>query len=163
MYQMKNLRVFPFGFRTLFLALALCLVFLPATASAQGWWWGSTMDSGYDLKTVIDIKGIVTDARFPEQGGGSASLSLRADNEQYTVILGPAWYLKKQGLRVEKGDGLRVTGSRMLDRQGMVYVVAANIANEKTGQGILLRDEDGRPLWRQKGRRDGRGRQGEQQ
>jgi len=142
--------------RGLFLVLALCMVFLPATASAQGWWWGKKIDSGYDLKTVIDVKGIVTDTQFPEQGG-PVSLSLRADNERYTVILGPAWYMKKQGMRVEKGDGLLIRGSRMLDRQGKEYVVAATVANERTKEEIRLRDENGAPLWSSKSRRGWQG------
>lgn len=143
---------FPFGFRGLVLGIVLCLAFLPVTASAQGWWWGSATDSGYDPKTVIDIKGVVTDAQLPDRGG-SASLSLQAENDQYTVMLGPVWYLKKQGFRVEKGERLRVSGSRMLDRQGTVYVVAATVVKDATGEEMRLRDENGAPLWSKKSRR----------
>ena len=150
----KILGEFPSGCRRLVLGLVLCLAFIPATASGQGWWWGSTTDSGYDPKTVIDIKGTVTETQLPDRGG-SASLSLRAENEQYTVMLGPAWYLKKQGFHVEKGDGLRVSGSRMPDRQGKMYVVAATVVKASTGEEIRLRDENGAPLWSRKSRRGG--------
>lgn len=146
---------FPAGFGGLVSALALCLAFLPLTASAQGWWWGSATDSGYDPKTVIDIKGVVTDTQLPDRGA-IATLSLRAENDQYTVMLAPAWYLKKQGFRVEKGERLRVSGSRMPDRQGTVYLVAATVVKDATGEEIRLRDENGAPLWSRKSRRGGR-------
>jgi len=138
--------------RGIFRVLALCVVLVPAAASAQGWWWGSRIDAGYDPKTVIDVRGTVVEVYGAEQGG-TASLSLKADGEGYTVVLGPAWHLNKQGIRFGKGDTLRVRGSRMADRQGKVFLVAATVFNERTGEEFRLRDDSGVPLWSRKGRR----------
>jgi len=136
-------------------AFAILLLSLPACLQAQGWWWGSKIDSGYDPQTVLSVKGTVTEIASQERSG-PVSLSLQAENEQYTVMLGPQWYLKKLGFRVQRGDGVHIQGSRMLDRQGKVYLVAASISIEKTGERIQLRDDSGSPLWSGKMKRGGR-------
>ncbi len=136
--------------------IVLLMLLCPVFVHAQGWWWGARIDSGYDAKTVLDIRGTVT-AVSPVEQSGPVSLILRVESGQYTVMLSPPRYLKRQGFRVESGDGLKIRGSRMLDGQGRVYIVAADVTNEKTGAQIRLRDEGGLPLWSRKGQRGGKG------
>lgn len=140
-----------------FAAGIILLLFLcPVFVHAQGWWWGSRIDSGYDAKTVLYVRGTVTAVSSLEQSG-PVSLILRVESGQYTVMLATPRYLKRQGFRVERGDGLTIRGSRMLDGQGRAYIVAAVVTNEKTGEQIRLRDEGGVPLWSRKGQRGGKG------
>lgn len=136
--------------------ILLSLLLCPGFVHAQGWWWGSRIDSGYDVKAVLDVRGAVTAVSSLEQSG-PVSLILRVESGQYTVMLAPPRYLKRQGFRVERGDGLMIRGSRMLDGQGRVYIVAAVVTNEKTGEQIRLRDEGGLPLWSRKSPHGGKG------
>jgi hypothetical protein len=49
--------------------IVLLLLLCPVFVHAQGWWWGSRIDSGYDAKTVLDIRGTVTAVSPVEQSG----------------------------------------------------------------------------------------------
>jgi len=133
---------------TFLLAGALVWVTLavPVPAAAQGWWWGSPINPGFDRNTVIRVSGTATQMNLGARSG-PAMLTLECPRDTYTVILGPAWYLTQVRPDIRDGDPLTVEGSKMMDRGGNLHVVAARVINERTRAVLELRDEAGRPRW----------------
>jgi hypothetical protein len=133
---------------TLLLAGALvgATLGVPASVNAQGWWWGSPINPGFDRSTVIRVSGTVTRVNS-EARSKPATLTLECPRNTYTVILGPGWYLAQIRADIREGDALTVEGSKLMDRGGNLYLVAAWIKNERTGAILELRDDVGRPLW----------------
>jgi hypothetical protein len=133
---------------TILLAGALAGAMLPiqAGAAAQGWWWGTPINPGFDRSTVIRVSGTVT-RMSSERRSGPATLSLECPRDTYTVMLGPGWYLRQLGADIREGDPLTVEGSKMMDRGGNLHLVAARVINERTGAVLELRDDAGRPRW----------------
>ncbi len=127
-------------------ALAGAMLPIPTGAAAQGWWWGSPINPGFDRSTVIRVSGTVARASL-EVRSGPATLTLECPRDTYTLILGPGWYLRQLGADIRDGDPLSVEGSKMMDRGGNLHLVAARVTNERTGAVLELRDEAGRPLW----------------
>ena len=119
---------------------------VPALAAAEGWWWGSPINPGFDRSTVIQVSGT---ARHINLAGewGPGTLTLECDHDSYTVMLAPTWYLAQSRADIREGDTLTVEGSKMMDRKGKLYLVAARVTNERTGTVVELRDEMGRPRW----------------
>ena len=120
---------------------------LPAPArAAEGYWWGSPVNPGFDRNTVIRATGTVLQVDIAARGG-PGTLSLQTSTESITVILGPSWFLSEQHVDIQNGDPLVVEGAKMMDRRGHLHLVAARVTNRRTGAVLLLRDEAGRPLW----------------
>jgi hypothetical protein len=142
-----------------FVILALWLFTIPASAVAQGWYWGSPVAPGYDRSSVIEVSGDVLHVDLSPRSGGS-TLRIESGGEIFTVTLGPSWYLSRQGADIQVGDKLAVKGSKMKTREGKVYLTAASIKNTRTGHVLELRDENGLPLWSSKQRSNKEGRQG---
>jgi hypothetical protein len=69
------------------------------------------------------------------------------DDQVLEVHTGPQWYWDENGYQVAVDDQVSVTG---FEHEGEFE--AGQIENETSGQLILLRDEDGRPLWSGRGR-----------
>ena len=136
--------------RTMALVLAGILaasltVPVPALAG-QGWWWGSPINPGFDRNTVIQVTGTAAQVDIVTRGGPT-TLRLDTSGESFTVMLGPGWYLAEIHADIRPGDPLIVEGSKMMDRRGNLYLVAARITNQRTGAILGFRDEAGRPLW----------------
>ena len=127
-------------------SLAGVMLGVPAATAAQGWWWGSPINPGYDRNTVIQVIGTVTQVNIVPRGGPS-TLRLETSGETFTVMLGPGWYLAELHADIRSGDILTVKGSKMMDRWGQLHLAAARIANQRTGTVLELRDETGRPRW----------------
>ncbi|MBI2359878.1 MAG: hypothetical protein HYV04_13450 [Deltaproteobacteria bacterium] len=128
-------------------ALLAMLVALPVPVEAQGWWWGSPINPGFDRNAVIKVTGTATQIDIVS-GGGPSTLRLETAGETFTVVLGPGWYLGELRVDLRSGDTLQVEGSKMKSRRGQLYLVAARILNQRTGALIELRDELGRPRWK---------------
>ena len=118
----------------------------PSLAAAQGWWWGSPINPGFDRSTVIRVSGSVLGTSFDARSG-PATLTLECPRDTYTVMLGPGRYLAQLQPDIKEGDPLTVEGSKMMDRRGNLHLVAARVTNERTGAVLELRDDAGRPLW----------------
>lgn len=134
---------------TFFLAGALVVgatLAIPVSVNAQGWWWGSPINPGFDRSTVIRVSGTVTRVSLDARSG-PATLTLECPGETYTVILGPAWHLAQVRVDIREGDPLTVEGSKMMDSGGNLHLVAAQVTNQRTGSVLELRDEAGRPRW----------------
>ena len=126
--------------------LAGAMIAVPSSAAAQGWWWGSPINPGFDRNTVIRVSGTVVRVSFDARSG-PAMLTLECPRDTYTVILAPGWYLAQVRLDIQAGDPLTVEGSKMMDRGGNLHLVAAQVINERTGAILELRDDAGRPRW----------------
>jgi len=120
---------------------------LPVSApAAEGYWWGSPVNPGFDQNTVIQATGIALQVDIAARGG-PGTLSLQTSTESITVILGPSWFLSEQHADIQNGDPLVVEGAKMMDRRGHLHLVAVLVTNQRTGTVLRLRDEAGRPLW----------------
>jgi hypothetical protein len=126
--------------------IVVALAFPSLAVAAQGWWWGSPINPGFDRSTVIRVSGTVLRVSFDTRSG-PATLTLECPRDTYTVMLGPGWYLAQIRADIREGDPLTVEGSKMMDRGGNLHLVAARVMNERTGAVLELRDEAGRPRW----------------
>jgi hypothetical protein len=118
----------------------------PSPTAAQGWWWGSPINPGFDRNTVVRVTGTATHVSFDARSG-PATLMLECPRDTYTVMLGPARYLAQLRPDIQAGDPLTVEGSKMMDRGGNLHLVVARLTNERTGAVLELRDEAGHPRW----------------
>ena len=132
--------------RYAFFVAVMLGVSIPIVAGAQAWWWGSRISPGFDTKTVVHVTGTVVAVKIVNQGGPS-TLRLQAESEILDVVLAPGWFLAEQQTDLKPGDKLSVEGSRVPDRKGNMYLIAARMINARTGVTLVLRDEAGRPLW----------------
>jgi hypothetical protein len=60
------------------------------------------------------------------------------------VHLGPQWYLENQDVKIEPGDRVEITGSRVTV-QGKPTIIAAEV--RKGDEVLQLRDAAGVPVW----------------
>jgi hypothetical protein len=103
----------------------------------------------YDASTAVTIEGEVVELGT----GGVAGLlgmdhnekvTVRTDQESLPVILAPKSYLDTQNYKVEKGERVTVTGSRiMLDEKPTIIAQEVKYKNNV----LHLRAKDGTPLW----------------
>jgi hypothetical protein len=127
------------------MAVAASLAF-PGLAGAEGWWWGSPINPGFERSTVVQVSGTATHVAIAGRSG-PGSLTLECTHESYTVMLAPNWFLTQARVDIREGDALTIEGSKMMDRKGRLHLVAARVTNERTGAVLELRDEQGRPRW----------------
>lgn len=105
---------------------------------------------GFNPATVVTVKGTVTalnrvPARRPNQQV-QVQMLLQTPQGTVNVQLGPAAYLDQHPVKIAPGDLVEVTGSDVTKRK-RTRIIAAQI--RKGNQILPLRDETGRPLWRQ--------------
>lgn len=102
----------------------------------------------YDPARVETIRGeaiaIETFDRGGRGRGGGTHVQVRANNETFTVRLGPSWYLSQRNFQLQPNQIIEVTGSRV-DWNGQPTLIAAEVT--QGNQTIQLRDENGIPLW----------------
>jgi hypothetical protein len=75
-------------------------------------------------------------------------LVLKTGKGNFTINLGPPWYVSKQGFILQKGDTLEVTGS-LITKDEKTVLLAAEI--KKNGKTLKVRDEKGVPLFQGQG------------
>jgi hypothetical protein len=138
---------------TMLLALAAGL---DADAAAQGpvrwrggegWGPGAHYGRMYDPKTVETVTGEVlrVEQMTPTKGmGPGIHLLLKTATETVSVHLGPSWYVEHQDTRIQPKDRIEVKGSR-LSFDGKPAIIAAEV--HKGDETLMLRDENGVPLW----------------
>ena len=100
----------------------------------------------YDPKTEMTLTGTVQDVQqvTGPRGNTGTHANLKTEKETVNVHLGPASYLAKLGLTLEKGDTLEVTGSKVT-LGGKDLVIAREV--KKAGKTYNIRDANGRPAW----------------
>jgi hypothetical protein len=114
---------------------------------SSGWGPGGHYQKMYDPKTVETVTGVVKglDEIMPMKGMSyGVHLLLKNDSGEVAVHLGPAWYVTNQDLSIKVGDKVAVTGSRVIF-EGKPAIIAAQV--KKGDEVLMLRDEDGFPMW----------------
>jgi hypothetical protein len=134
-------------------AAVLIAVFMGSTAFGQPWsgsgGWGmkGSYQRMYNPATVETIKGEVVAVEKVKPVKGmqyGIHLMVKTDKETIPVHLGPAWFIERQDIRIEKGDRIEVKGSR-ITINGKPAIIAAEV---KKGDHVLsLRDSSGVPTW----------------
>jgi hypothetical protein len=109
---------------------------------------------GYDKASETTVTGTVADVVEP-QGTGGLHLTFKTADETMDVHLGPKAWLDSHGYTFKAGDELTILGSKttthdMATMTNKTVVVAREIT--KHGETMVLRDENGRPLWAGPGR-----------
>lgn len=115
---------------------------------------GPTDRRVYDPDTVTTLKGSVEAVSVvPAKGGrsGGTHVTLKSDGALTEVHIGPTWFLEQEGLKLEKGNSLEVTGS-LLESEGKRFLVAREV--KKGATSFRLRDQQGVPAWAGGPRRD---------
>ncbi len=101
----------------------------------------------YNPATVETVSGQVAEVEQTVSGkamGRGVHLVLTAGQETVSVHLGPSWFMTEQALKIEKGDKITVTGSRV-EYNGKPAIIASEVG--KGGEVLKLRDATGVPLW----------------
>lgn len=123
-----------------------------------GWGQDSDFTPLFDPATVETLAGRIERLGFhsPRYSlGWGREMVLETGEESVTIHLGPAWFLDRQEMRLEQGDSVTVTGSRV-PYEGRDVVIAAEVRRD--GQRLELRDGAGWPRWAAaRGARAGRG------
>jgi hypothetical protein len=110
-----------------------------ARTSASYWMFNPTT-----METVQGKVTGVTTQKAKKAKVRTEWLSLQTDHGTMPVLLGPATYVRKEKMKINKGDEVSVTGSRVT-RNKKAELVATEI---KRGDETLdLRKPDGTPLW----------------
>jgi hypothetical protein len=90
----------------------------------------------------VTLSGTVTSAADQQQ------LVVRtADETEISVELGPPWFAARQTVVFNPGDPVTLSG---FWGEGGIFQ-AGEFINDATGQKLLLRDPNGRPLWAGRG------------
>jgi len=100
----------------------------------------------YNPATETTVTGTVEDVTqlTGQRGWGGTHLTLKSDQGEYDVHLGPASYLSAQQFTFAKGDKLEVVGSKT-KVGGKDALIARQVT--KDGKTLTLRDEQGFPKW----------------
>ena len=146
--------------RLITLALSLGVIALCAEAFGQGMGRGRGMGGDsryqrfYDVNTVETVEGEVSNIDIIAPGRGlrqGVHLQLKSKDGDLSVHLGPKWFLDEQDIQIEKGDLIKVKGSRVTFDDKPAIIVAEI---EQGDEIFLLRDEKGFPAWAGSGRRN---------
>ncbi|MEZ4743849.1 MAG: hypothetical protein R3B45_15630 [Bdellovibrionota bacterium] len=135
--------------------LLLCLYLILAGFSSElliagpgsGWGMSSRYNQMFDTKSVVEIEGTVEEVlyRSPLRGMSSGvHLRVKAKDKTYEVHLGPKWYIDNQEAKIEKGDQIKIAGSK-IKFDGADAIIAESVT--KGDQMLVLRDNSGRPNW----------------
>jgi hypothetical protein len=102
----------------------------------------------HTLPTTADGEVLGVDRQSPgRELTEGLSVRLRADGDQPIVVqLAPGWYLEENGIAYRPSERLSVRGKRSGPVGNQVLIATEVRSGERW---ITLRDEQGRPLWRQ--------------
>lgn len=140
------------------LLLTLALVLVSANVFAQqakggGWAAGSAYNRLFNPATVETLSGEVTKVeKITTKRGMSygVHVQLKTGNETIAVHLGPAWFIDSRKIKIDEGDKIEVTGSRITFNNAPA-IIASEI---KKGDNVLkLRNTNGFPAWAGRGGR----------
>jgi hypothetical protein len=142
--------------RIIGLLVAVFMLLVASVAFAQpwkgwrgsgGWGMGNPYQRDYNPATVETISGLVESVNqiTPLKGmSPGIELMVKTDKETIPVHLGPAYFIERLDVKIEKGDKVEVKGSRVAI-SGKPTIIAGEI---RRGDSILkLRDDAGMPIW----------------
>ena len=107
----------------------------------------------YDLNTEITIEGTIV-MSLEEERSGPLAYVLESDNRTYQIITGPWWYLREIALHLIKDMKVEVTGSKLYDRQGNLYLLLYSLKDIKNNKIYHFRDDTLEPLWKRRGQKN---------
>jgi len=112
-----------------------------------GWGMGNPYQRNYNPATVETISGVVESVNqvTPIKGmSPGIELIVKTDKETIAVHLGPAYFVERLDVKIEKGDKVEVKGSRVTISDKPT-IIAGEI---RRGDSVLkLRDDAGTPIW----------------
>jgi hypothetical protein len=114
---------------------------------SSGWGYKSQYQRMYNPQSAAEIKGVVeaVEQITPRKGMSyGIHLKVKTGAETVPVHLGPAWFIERQDISIQKGDTIEVKGSR-ITFNGSPAIIAAEV--EKGDTALKLRDENGFPVW----------------
>lgn len=138
------------------IALALLTLLLPMSLFAQmkikfrgtdGWGIGSRYEQLYNVVSLQTVSGnietIDTITPFRDMGSGIV-VAIKTQRELIPVILGPAWYMLHQDMRLNLNTKIEVRGCQTMIDGNKVIIAERLIRGDSV---LLLRDKDGTPNW----------------
>ena len=114
----------------------------------SGWGRGRYNGKYYDLNKVETLNGeVISVDRFKSRRGVSQGVHLlfNTGKETLKVHIGPSWYLEDRDFAIAPEDQIEIVGSR-INIDGKPAIIASQI--KKGSETLMLRDENGLPLWR---------------
>ena len=134
-----------------FLAAILIIVSAPMAPAAGrgsgGWGMAGAYQRMYNPATVETVSGEVQkiDKITPmRKMGAGIHLVVKTEKETIPVHLGPEWFIQRLDTKIEKGDKVDITGSRVT-LEGKPVIIASEV--KKGGEILVLRDNAGVPVW----------------
>ena len=101
----------------------------------------------YDTTTITSIEGTIASVDSQATPRGDfymVRLTVKDTSGTTEVMVGPSFYLDSLNISFNKGDSVKVTGSKVNFR-GNDFLMAAQIVSG--GKTLKLRDDSGRPVW----------------
>jgi hypothetical protein len=95
-----------------------------------------------------------TNQNNPRNNHQGIHLTLKSADQTIDVRVGPAWYLEQENMVLTAGDQVTIKGFPM-NKNDQSFFVAQEIT--KGSQVLVLRDENGLPMWRGQGQKAGQG------
>ncbi|NTV50182.1 MAG: DNA-binding protein [Geobacteraceae bacterium] len=112
---------------------------------------GLDVTAGYDVNTVITIRGTVLTPPARIEKGEHAQMTIAKQQSTVIVLLGPWPYWEKHGLMISRNQEISISGSLAQGKDGSEYLFAQKLENITDGTSITLRTEKGSPLWSRSG------------
>ncbi|HKJ33278.1 MAG TPA: hypothetical protein VKA34_15690 [Balneolales bacterium] len=135
------------------------MMYLSIDAYAQrrprgGWGMNNQYVRMFNPDSMVTFKGTVASVdKFTPRKGMSYGIHLKvksSDDQIMSVHLGPAWYVNKQEPKIQVGDEIELSGSKVMYNDQYVIIASELKKGDKT---LQLRDKSGIPLWAGKGMR----------
>jgi len=123
----------------IFLMSSILFIFYSCALFAQP---GNNGIRVYDVNTVITISGEIQSIdKTTGQNGGGVHLTFKTSEGDFEIHLGPQWYLDEQSVKLNINDNVSITGSKVASST----IIARDIT--KNNEKLVLRGDDGIPLW----------------
>jgi hypothetical protein len=107
----------------------------------------------YDPNTEVNLSGIMI--KELNRARGPRIFLFESNNRVYHLISGPQWYLWKIGLFLKEGSRIEITGSKIVDREGNLFLLLYDLRMKDTAECYKFRDRNMKPLWRGRGQERG--------
>ncbi len=120
---------------------------------------GIHFPGGFDLNTLGVVTGKFLSIDRPNSSG-PVIVNIQSTWEKYAAVTCPPWYWDELKITLSKEEDIRVTGSKSLGKDGVLYIVAQDITLPGQGRTVSLRDKAGKPLWSGQQHGNGGSRQG---